>query len=104
MSVTRDQIQEYILNKLVELSKDWDDQNEIGPGSLIFTELGYESLDAVVLGVAIQEHFGRQMPFAELFAELGKHQRDLSVSELVDFVYGNLNPSVAESPRASQAL
>ncbi len=99
MMVTRDQVQDYILGKLVELSQDWDDPAEISEPALIFSQLGFESLDAVVLGVAIQEHFARQLPFAELLAELGEQRRDLSVGELIDFVYQNLNQPVAESQR-----
>jgi acyl carrier protein len=100
MNVTRDQVREYIVNKLVELSQDWDSPAEISETSLIFSELGFESLDAVVLGVAIQEHFARQLPFAELLAELGERRRDLSVRELIDFVHRNLNQAVAEPQRA----
>jgi acyl carrier protein len=85
MTATKAEIEQYILVKLREISRDSDYSDEIGPDSLLFTQLGFESLDAVVLGVAIQEHFGRQMPFSELFAELGEKQRDLSVGELIDF-------------------
>jgi acyl carrier protein len=90
MNISRDQVEEYILSKLAELSQDWDDPGEITPNSMLFTELGFESLDAVVLGVTIQGHYERQMPFAELLAELGEQRRDLRVSELIDFVHGNL--------------
>jgi acyl carrier protein len=95
--MTKDQIQDYVLNKLVELSQDWDNPAEVTTASLIFTELGFESLDAVILGVAIQEHYGRQMPFAELLSQLGEQNRDLSVAELVDFVYRHLEPSLAQA-------
>jgi acyl carrier protein len=57
----------------------------------LFTELGLESLDAVVLGTAIQEHYQVQMPFAELLADIGEKQRDLSIAELADFVSQHLN-------------
>jgi acyl carrier protein len=99
MNVTRDQIRDYVLQKLQELSQDWDNPVEVGQASLLFSELGFESLDAVVLGVAIQEHFGRQLPFAELLAELGEQRRDLSISELIDFVYLHLSQPVAEPQR-----
>ena len=99
MNVTRDTVSAYILGKLVELSQDWDSSAEISQTALIFSELGFESLDAVVLGVAIQEHFVRQLPFAELLAELGEQRRDLSVGELIDFVYQHLNQPVAEAQK-----
>jgi len=50
-----------------------------------------ESLDAVVLGTTIQEHFQQPLPFAELLSEIGREQRDLSIRELVDFVDQHLN-------------
>ena len=58
----------------------------VGPESLLFTGLGMESLDAVVLCTAIQEHYQTTMPFAELLADIGQKQRDLSIAELADFV------------------
>jgi acyl carrier protein len=96
MNIPRNQIQDYVLRKLQELSQDWDNPAEISQASLLFSELGFESLDAVVLGVAIQEHFGRQLPFAELLAELGEQRRDLSIAELIDFVYLHLSQAVVE--------
>jgi len=99
MNVTRDQIRDYVLQKLQELSQDWDNPVEVGQDSLLFSGLGFESLDAVVLGVAIQEHFGRQLPFAELLAELGEQRRDLSISELIDFVYLHMSQPVEEPQR-----
>jgi acyl carrier protein len=52
-----------------------------------FADLGLASIDAVVLGEAIQQHFGRPIPFSELMADLGRReQRDLSIGELLDFI------------------
>ena len=84
--LTRDSIEEYIITKIGELSRDWDYDNPITPQSRLFGELGLESLDAVVLATAIQEHFQRNIPFAELFAEIGREQRDLTIGEMADFV------------------
>lgn len=91
ISATRQEILDYLVNTLAELSKDWDYSQEVGPNSLLFSELGLESLDAVVLGTAIQEHYQKQMPFAELLAEIGEKQKDLSIAEMVDFVDLHLN-------------
>lgn len=85
--ISQEEIQTYILERIEELSRDWDYTEEIGPQSLLFTELGFESLDAVVLCTALQEHFHRHMPFAELFAQLGEERRDLSIGELSEFVH-----------------
>lgn len=92
MKAARPEIQDYILKTIEELSQDWDFSKEVGPESLLFAELGLESLDVVVLGTAIQEHYRFQMPLAELLADVGQREkRDLSIGELVDFVDLHLN-------------
>jgi acyl carrier protein len=88
---TREEIKEYVLATMQELCRDWDYSRPVGPSSRLFTELGLESLDAVVLGTIIQEHFQKPLPFAELLADIGREQRDLSIDELVDFVDQHLN-------------
>ena len=86
MRPSRQEILDYLLQKMGELTQDWDYPDPVRPESLLFTELGFESLDAVVLCTAIQEHYQTPMPFAELLAEIGQQQRDLSIDELTDFV------------------
>ena len=52
-----------------------------------FADLGLASIDAVVLGEAIQARLGRTLPFEQLMAELGRRsERDLAIEELVRFV------------------
>ena len=92
MKLNRQAIQDYVLRTLGDLSQDWDYSRPVGPESLLFSELGLESLDVVVLGTAIQEHYQRLMPFAELLGEIGQRDRkDLSISELVDFVFTHMS-------------
>jgi phosphopantetheinyl transferase/acyl carrier protein len=86
MRPSRQEILDYLLHKMGELTQDWDYPDPVSPASRLFTELGFESLDAVVLCTAIQEHYQTPMPFAELLAEIGQQQRDLSIDELTDFV------------------
>jgi len=93
MRPTRQEILEYVLQTMGELTQDWDYSEPVKPESLLFTQLGFESLDAVILGTSIQEHYQTQMPFAELLSEIGQQQRDLSINELVDFVDRHLGPA-----------
>ncbi len=52
-----------------------------------FADLGLASIDAVVLGEMLQEHYARPLPFGELMAELGSREdRDLSIGELTAFL------------------
>ncbi len=95
---TRQQVLDYVLQTVQGLCQDWDYEDPVGSESLLFTQLGLESLDAVVLCTAIQEHYQVQMPFAELLAEIGEKQRDLSIHELAGFVHQHLNgqPAIHE--------
>ena len=62
----------------------------------LFADLGLASIDAVVLGEAIQRHYGRPLPFNKLMAEIGqKNQRDLSVGELITFLGVSLSGTPA---------
>lgn len=52
-----------------------------------FADLGLASIDAVVLGEGLQQHYGRPLPFNDLMAEIGRRtDRDLSIGELVTFL------------------
>jgi len=105
MRPSRQEILDYLLQKMGELTQDWDYPDPVSPESKLFTELGFESLDAVVLCTAIQEHYQTPMPFAELLAEIGQQQRDLSIDELTDFVNTHLGGhagAAAETTRRVQ--
>jgi acyl carrier protein len=63
----------------------------IGPETRFFADLGLASIDAVVLGETLQSHYGRDLPFGDLMAELGSRtDRDLRVGELVEFLRRHL--------------
>jgi acyl carrier protein len=98
MKQTRQEALDYVLKMVQGLCQDWDYADPVGPDALLFTGLGLESLDAVVLGTAIQEHYRIQMPFAELLADIGEKRRDLSIAELADFVYQHVNAAAAQEP------
>ena len=101
MNQSREQILEHVLHVLEELRSDWDCAVPIGPESHLVRDLSFESLDLVVLGTSIQEHYQTQIPFAEFLAEIGQRaQRDASVTELVIFVHRQLAQKAAESQPA----
>lgn len=97
---SRAEIQDFILKSLNDLAEDWDYSEPIGPETLLFSEMGLDSLDLVVLGTGMQEHYGMQMPFAEFLSAVGERgQRDVSVSELVDFIDAQVNKVDGEPVR-----
>jgi acyl carrier protein len=63
----------------------------IGPETRFFADLGLASIDAVVFGEMLEQHYNRPLPFADLMAELGKRtERDIQIGELVAFLRRNL--------------
>jgi acyl carrier protein len=100
MKPTPPEILAYVLKTVQDLCQDWDYADPVGPESLLFTGLGMESLDAVVLCTAHQDHYQITMPFAELLADIGQQQRDLSIAELAEFVGQHIG---AEAPTEQPA-
>ena len=88
----REQILADVVELLNSVARDWEFEAPIGPGTRLFADLAFESLDFVVLGAKVQEHFGQTFPFPELFAQIGQREiRDLTVGEWVDFIANHLN-------------
>lgn len=87
MKPSHDQILADVLGLLRGLARDWEFEGPITADTRLFNDLAFESLDLVVLGSAVQEHFSRRFPFPEFFAEIGQRDvRDLTVGEWVAFI------------------
>lgn len=92
MEKTHEKVMADVLYLFRQLADDWEYSSEIAPQTLLFADIGLQSLDVVVLAISIQEHYGQVLPFSDLFADMGQHGiRDISVGEWVDFVYEHLN-------------
>lgn len=76
-----------VLGLIGELAADWDLETELTENTGLFGELGFESLDLVVLGASLQERYGK-LPFPEFLAELGQRSADdVTIGELVQFIF-----------------
>jgi len=96
MRKSREEILADMLLLLQQLADDWEYTGEITEDTYLLADMGLQSLDVVVLSAAVQEHYGRVLPFPEFFAEIGQRElRDVSVGEWVDFVDKHLNSSRA---------
>lgn len=96
MMLTRDRIVAEVLGLLNHVVQDWEFEAPLTEQTRMFADLALESLDIVILGSKIQEHFGQIFPFPALFAELGQRAvPDLSIGELVDFIERHQQPSAA---------
>ena len=94
MSVSRDEIMTDLLGLLGKLAGDWEYTGEITTETRFFADMGLGSLDIVVLGTAVQEHYGQRLPFVQFFAEVGQRNTpDIPVGEWVDFIHKHLGQS-----------
>jgi len=93
---TQETILTDVLALLNQLARDWEYSGEINQDTWLFADLGFESIDAVILASFVQEHYGRPFPFPQLLAEIGQRGvKDLRISELVNFIYQHLNTTTA---------
>ena len=102
MKPTHDKILAGVLDLLNSVVRDWEFEGPIGANTRLFSDLAFESLDLVVLGAKVQEHFGQTFPFPEFFAEIGqREERDLTIGEWVDFIERHLREPSGVSTRVS---
>jgi acyl carrier protein len=95
-TVNQETILNDVLKLLNELARDWEYSGEITPDTWLFADLGFESIDAVILASFVQEHYGRSFPFPQFLAEIGQRPvKDLRISELVGFIQQHLNGAAA---------
>ena len=91
----KDAILDDIRKILHDMTSDWEMAfaDAIGPETRLMADLTFESIDVVQLAVAIEEHFNRSnLPFQKLLMTAdGRYVDDLRLSELVNFVYTQLN-------------
>jgi acyl carrier protein len=78
-----------VLALMGELAGDWEYEGELTAETGLFGDLGFESLELVILGSSLQERYG-QLPFAEFLTMIGlQGKKDVSIGELVRFVCEN---------------
>ncbi|MDY6823093.1 MAG: acyl carrier protein [Thermodesulfobacteriota bacterium] len=81
-----------ILATLEKVGEDWEYSDEITMDTYLLGDLGLESIDVVVLGEFLEEHYDQSFPFTEYFTELAQQEiQDIRVSDLVDFLDRNFD-------------
>jgi len=90
----RDDVQLTVVQILEDMTKDWE-HGLTGPITAetgLMADLGFESIDMVMLIVAIEERFGRKgFPFEQLFMTEGRYVEELSVGTVAEFLHRQLN-------------
>jgi len=105
MTDTREQILAEVLAPLNSVVQDWEFEGAVGANTRVFADLAFESLDLVILGSKVQEHFGQTFPFPEFFAQIGQREvRDITIGEWVDFMEAHLRRRAAAASRPAGAL
>jgi acyl carrier protein len=90
--LSRVKVRSDLLTILKEIRDGWDCSIEITEDTGIFRELGFESIDAVALGSALEEHFDRTLPFAEFLTKVREQDlQDITVGQLLAFLMTSLN-------------
>jgi acyl carrier protein len=90
-SLDRESVKTTVMNMLTELREDWEYSGEITEETGLFGDLGFESVDAVALGAAVEESFGQQLPFAEFLTKArDSNVKDITIGYFLDFLMANL--------------
>ncbi len=65
---------------------------EITEQSRFVQDLGFSSIDVILLGEALETKFETQLPFGKFLAELGaKNSQDVTIGELAEFLAANIS-------------
>jgi acyl carrier protein len=92
--LTQEQIRNDLISLLKEARDDWDDSVVITDETGLFLDLGFESIDAVGLGSALEQHFDKVLPFPEFMSRAKEEDlADITVGRLLEFLRLNLDPA-----------
>ena len=92
-TASKDSILKRFIHILEDMTSDWDCEFDggIGPDTHIISDLEFESIDIVQLVVQIEETFQRKdLPFEILLMNDGRYRDEITVQEVVNFLYDHL--------------
>lgn len=90
----KEAITQAVIHLLYDMIGDWeiDFHGAIGPQTTLIGDLTFESIDIVQLGGLLEEHFQREsLPFEKLLLVNGRYVEDVSVGQIIDFLYEHLH-------------
>jgi acyl carrier protein len=92
MAPAEEQIQADIIDILNKMTEEWDfDSDEIRPDTKLVEELDFSSVDIMHLMASVDMRFERRLPFDQIILKEGQYVEDISVEELVNFVFNNFD-------------
>lgn len=103
MQISQEKIQLEIISLIIKIALDSDLESDqlINAETLLVKDLGYPSICFIQLILAIEEKFNQKIGFTDLLMPDGQFVDDLSIAQLVEFVYGRLTGSVSLVPQIS---
>ena len=91
MSRSPDQIYRDLAGVMATAFPDRDPPEAAGPGTRLFADLGFASIDLVVLGERLEQFYGKRLPFGPFLAGLrNRGADDLELGELVAFLQAHV--------------
>jgi acyl carrier protein len=94
--ISRPEIVSDLVNLISDITQDWDldFSGGISEETGLVSDLGFQSIDVVMLVGEIHKHYGlRNLPFEQLLLVKGKYADEIRISSLADFLHGQLNGS-----------
>ena len=89
-TIDRQDILNDVIKIITEMTQDWENElsGQISGETRLIGDLGFESIDVVMLTGEIHRHYKRKkFPFERLFISQGRYVDDVQVSALADFLY-----------------
>ncbi|UOM32850.1 acyl carrier protein [Acuticoccus sp. I52.16.1] len=93
MAASRSEVEAKVIDVVQQTVADWDLDlpGGISKDTQLIEDLGFESIDIVQFAIGIEQAFDRKgMPFEKLFMDDGEYVDDVKVSQVTDFVCGEL--------------
>ena len=90
---SRADIEKTVVDIVTQTIQDWDVDvpGGVGVDTLLMQDLAFESIDIVQFAVAIEQATNRKgLPFEKLFMQDGDYVDDVRLSQVVDFLCGEL--------------
>lgn len=91
--LTRTDVEKAVVGVVQETIQDWDVDlpGGVTVDTLLMHDLAFESIDVVQFAIAIEQAAGRKgLPFEKLFMKDGEYVEDVRLSQVVDFLCGEL--------------
>ena len=80
------------LRSIVATFEDREYSGDLNEETLFFADLGFMSIDAVLLGEKLETYYAQSLPFPTFLGQLAEREvSDINVGELADFLCDCLN-------------